>query len=126
MELMDIPGTAMVLLAQPAPDPKPEDPSGGLTSLVFPIMLAFLFVYFFMIRPQKRDQEAKQNLLGALRKNDRVVTTGGMFGTIVNIKDDEVTLRVDDQAKVKIRFQKSAIARVADTSSSKEEESKKS
>ena len=55
-----------------------------------------------------------------------MVTTGGMFGTIVNIKDDEVTLRVDDQAKVKIRFQKSAISRVVDTSSPKEEESKKS
>jgi len=40
-----------------------------------------------------------------------VVTTTGMFGTIVNLKDDEVTLRVDDQAKVKIRFLRSAIAR---------------
>ena len=119
---MDLSSALQVLtLAQ---DPKPEDPTGGIGSLFFPIMLAFLFVYFFMIRPQKREQEQKQTLLGGLRKNDRVVTIGGMFGTIVNIKDDEVTLRVDDQAKVKIRFQKSAISRVVDTSAPAEESKK--
>lgn len=112
---MDAQGMPL-LLAQGAPG-KPDAP-GELGGLFFPIVLAVVFVYFFLIRPQKKEQEAKQNLLGALKKNDRVVTSGGMYGTIVNIKDDEVTLRVDDQNKVKIRFAKSAISRVVTDSAS--------
>jgi preprotein translocase subunit YajC len=101
----------LTLLAQAAGGkPTYDEPMGGF---VLPIILVVAFVYFFMIRPQKREQEAKEKLLGGLKKNDRVVTTGGMYGTIVNIKDDEITLRVDDQMKVKIRFMKSAISRVA-------------
>lgn len=100
------------LLAQ-APQPTP--PGGGTMDILFPLLLGVAFVYFFIIRPQKREQEEKQQLLSALKKNDRVVTTGGMYGTIVNIKEDEVTLRVDDQAKVKIRFAKAAIAKVVGT-----------
>ncbi|MCO5172013.1 MAG: preprotein translocase subunit YajC [Planctomycetes bacterium] len=102
--------THIPLLAQgQAP---PPDPLGGL---VFPLLLGIAFVYFFIIRPQKREADEKQKLLASIKKNDRVLTTGGMYGTIVNIKEDEVTLRVDDQAKVKVRFAKSAIARVLGT-----------
>ena len=102
-----------LLLAQDAalPGPRPSNPM----EIVFPLLLGVAFVYFFIIRPQKREQEEKQQLLSALKKNDRVLTTGGMYGTIVNIKEDEVTLRVDDQAKVKIRFAKAAIAKVVGT-----------
>ena len=103
-----------LLLAQDAPPAPGPRPSSGL-EIVFPVLLGFAFVYFFIIRPQKREQEEKQQLLSQLKKNDRVVTTGGMYGTIVNIKEDEVTLRVDDQAKVKIRFAKAAIAKVLGT-----------
>ena len=77
-----------------------------------PLMILFAFVYFAVLRPQKKEAQEKESMLSALRKNDRVVTTGGMFGTVVNIKDEEVTLRVDDQAKVKIRFTKSAIEKI--------------
>lgn len=102
-----------IVLAQAGPDPKPvRDDDAGLG--MFPIIiLTFAFVYFFMIRPQKKEADAKTQLLSGLRKNDKVVTTGGIMGTVVNIKDDEVTIRVDDQNKVKIRFLKSAVARVA-------------
>ena len=117
-----------LVLAQPAA-PKPLPPGsgeGGIGDLLFPIVLAFVFVYFFMIRPQKREAKAKEELSTGLRKNDKVVTTGGIVGTIVNIKDDEVTLRVDDQAKVKIRFLKSAIARVQGDKTPDADEAKKS
>ena len=112
---MDGHGMSLTLAQFAQGEPTPPSEAG---SLLFPIVLAFVFVYFFLIRPQKREQEQKQSLLSALKKNDRVVTTGGMFGTIVNLKDDEVTLRVDDQNKVKIRFAKSAIARVVTDSGS--------
>ena len=107
---MDFTSTTLVLAqdAVEGPGPRPFNPFEGI---LFPIVLGFVFVYFFLIRPQKREQEEKKRLIESLTKGDRVVTTTGMFGTIVNLKDDEVTLRVDDQAKVKIRFLRSAIAR---------------
>jgi preprotein translocase subunit YajC len=110
---MDLSGTSLVL-AQDAPprDPGERPAPGLLENPIFLIAFVFIFVYFFLIRPQKREQDEKQRMLDALKKNDRVVTTGGIFGTVVNVKDDEVVLRVDDQAKVKIRFLKGAIARV--------------
>ncbi|MBX3472524.1 MAG: preprotein translocase subunit YajC [Planctomycetes bacterium] len=98
----------------------PPDPLGGL---IFPLLLGVAFVYFFIIRPQKREQDEKQKLLASIKKNDRVITTGGMYGTIVNIKEDEVTLRVDDQAKVKVRFAKASIARVLGTEAAEEKPS---
>lgn len=112
-----------ILLAQT--NAPPPDTFG---TLVFPLIIVVVFIYFGIVRPQKKEREEKEKLLGGLKKNDRVVTTGGMFGTVVNIKDDEVTLRVDDQAKVKIRFLKSAIARIVgpDTSPEAGEEQKKS
>ncbi len=97
----------ILLLADAAagqPDPMPQ--------LVLWMMIIGGFMYFMVIRPQRREQKEKDALLSALKKDDRVVTTGGMFGTIASIKDDEVTLRIDDKAKVQVRFQKAAIARV--------------
>ena len=117
--------TGLLLLAQEVGG-KPTQAEGGLGDMFLPIILVVAFVYFFMIRPQKREQKAKDELLGGLKKNDRVVTTGGMYGTIVNIKDDEITLRVDDQAKIKIRFMKSAISRVAGDPTAEAAEAKKS
>ncbi len=119
-----------LVLAQQAPgapkDPGPP-PASPFDSFLFPLIFVFIFVYFFLIRPQKREQDEKQKMLDALKKNDRVVTTGGMHGTVVNIKDDEVVLRIDDQAKVKVRFLKSAIARVlADPAAPQTEEASKS
>jgi preprotein translocase subunit YajC len=102
-----------LILAQGGADPRPERQEDGGLGMMPIIILTFAFVYFFMIRPQKKEADAKTQLLEGLRKNDKVVTTGGIIGTIVNIKDDEVTVRVDDQNKVKIRFLKSAVARVA-------------
>jgi preprotein translocase subunit YajC len=98
------------LLAQTA-----APPQSSPMDLLFPLILGIAFVYFFIIRPQKQEQTEKQKLLSSLKKNDKVQTTGGLFGTIVNIKEDEVTLRVDDQQKVKLRFAKSAIAKVVGT-----------
>ena len=80
---MDV-GIALVLAQGADPRPERQDDSGfGMMPI---IILTFAFVYFFMIRPQKKEANAKAQLLGGLRKNDKVVTTGGIMGTIVNIK----------------------------------------
>lgn len=69
---------------------------------LLPLILIFVIFYFLLIRPQKAKEKEHQNLLANLNKNDEVVTTGGIHGTIINIKDKTVILRVDDNVKIEI------------------------
>lgn len=75
-----------------------------------PLVFIFVIFYFLLIRPQQKAQQDHVKMLNTLAKNDEVVTSGGIFGTIVNIQDDVVTLRIDDN--VKIRVQKGSIAKL--------------
>ena len=75
-----------------------------------PILLIFLVMYFLLIRPQMKQQKDMTNMQSKLKKNDEVVTIGGLHGTVVNVKDAAVTLRVDDNVRVDV--DKAAVARV--------------
>ncbi len=77
---------------------------------LFPLIFIFIIFYFLLIRPQKTKEKERQKMLANLNKNDEVVTSGGIHGTIVNIKDKTVILRVDDN--VKIEIEKNAVAYV--------------
>lgn len=69
---------------------------------LFPLILIFVIFYFMLIRPQKTKEKERQKMLANLNKNDEIVTTGGIYGTIVNVKDKTVILRVDDNVKMEI------------------------
>ena len=72
-------------------------PGGEVVSLIvsmLPMVLIFVVFYFFMIRPQKKKDKQIKDMLANLKKGDRVCTIGGIYGTIVNIKDDTVTLSI--------------------------------
>ena len=73
------------------------------------IMLALIFVvmWFFMIRPQRKQQKEMENFRNSLKNGDKVVTIGGIYGTIAEVKDTYVLLEVDKD--VKIRVNKMAI-----------------
>ncbi len=73
-----------------------------------PLILIFVVFYFLIIRPQKQKDSAHQKMLAVLAKNDEVVTTGGVHGTIVNVKEKTLILRIDDN--VKIEVEKNCIA----------------
>lgn len=75
-----------------------------------PLVFIFIVFYFLLIRPQKSKEKEQQKILNSLQKNDPVVTVSGIHGTIVNVKDKTVILRVDDN--VKIEMEKSCIAYV--------------
>lgn len=66
------------------------------------IVLALLF-WFFMMRPQQQERKKHQEALDNLKKNDQVQTIGGIIGTVVNLDEKYVTLKVDDNAKIKMR-----------------------
>jgi len=76
-------------------------------------MIGLVF-YFLMIRPQKREQQTRAEMLTALKKNDRVVTVGGIYGVVASVQADadEVTLKIDENTNTKLRVTLSSIARV--------------
>jgi preprotein translocase subunit YajC len=78
--------------------------------------MSMAFVYFFMVAPQRKQQRKLQAMRDSLNVGDSVVTTGGIYGTITLVRDDNLTvqLRVADNPAVKINVARSAIAGLAD------------
>jgi preprotein translocase subunit YajC len=94
------------------------DESGGLWGLLagpmFPLIVIFVLFYFMLIRPERRRRATLNQMLDNLKKNDRVVTAGGIVGTVVNVQkgSEEVTIKVDESTNTKLRVVRSSIARV--------------
>jgi preprotein translocase subunit YajC len=87
------------------------NPVGGQPNAIaslMPIVFIFGIFYFLLIRPQQKKQKEHEKMLTELKKNDEVVTNGGVHGTIVNVKDTTFVLKVDENVKIEIN--KSAIA----------------
>jgi preprotein translocase subunit YajC len=78
-----------------------------------PLVLIFVVFYFMLIRPQRKKEREHQNMLKGLNKNDEVVTSSGIHGTVVNVKDKTITLRIDDN--VKIELERNCVAYVKKT-----------
>lgn len=78
--------------------------------LVF-MVVAYGAMYLFMIRPQQAAQRKRNQMLSELKKGDRVVTAGGLFGWVVAIKEDTIRLKLAD--RVEVELEKSAITRLA-------------
>lgn len=85
---------------------------------VTPFLLMFVVLYFLMIRPQQKRQQEIQQMINSLQKGDKVITSGGIYGTVVGVKDDIVVLRIAEN--VKVEFQKSAVIAVKEKASSSE------
>ena len=75
-----------------------------------PIFFIMIIMYFMLIRPQMKQQKELAKMQSDLKKNDEVITSGGIHGTVVNVKDGVVTVRVDEN--VRLDIEKTAIARV--------------
>ena len=99
----------LMIMAQ-APDS--GSPPGGLSTMLFPLVLMGGIFYFLLIRPQSKEKKRRAQLLSGLKKNDRVVTIGGILGTVTSVRDDEVTLKVDESSNTKITFSRASIQRI--------------
>lgn len=77
-----------------------------------PIALMLVVMYFFMFRGQRKRQREHQQMLDSVQKNARVRTIGGIIGTIVDVRDDEVVLKIDESTNTKMRVARSAIGKV--------------
>jgi preprotein translocase subunit YajC len=102
-----------VLFAQ-----QPDKPAGDSTLMLFqsllPFIAIFVLFYFLLIRPQRREQKRRQEMLAAVKKNDRVITSGGIYGVVTNVhrEADEVTVKVDEATNTKLRMTLSSVSRV--------------
>lgn len=83
---------------------------GGLGTFLLPLLLMFAIMYFLVIMPQQRQRKKTQEMLGAVKNGDKVITTSGIYGTINGIDGDTFILKIADN--VKIRVARAAIAQV--------------
>ena len=75
-----------------------------------PIIAVFLIFYWLLIRPQQKQAKAREKMLAALKKGDRLMTTGGLYGTILGIRGDDLEVRFAEN--VKLTLHRSAVARL--------------
>ena len=85
------------------------------------MVIMFAVMYFLIIRPQKQKEKKRQEMISNVRKQDRIVTAGGVHGVVVSVKENEVVVRVDDAKDVKIKVDKSALTSVSAARDEQEE-----
>ena len=88
--------------------------SGGLAAFA-PIILMFVIFYFLLIRPQQKKAKTHQEMINNLKKGDRVITSGGMYGTVTSLDDTTATVEIAEKVRVKIT--RSSIAAITQESS---------
>ncbi len=102
--------------------------SGSGLIMIIWIVILFVFMYFFMIRPQRKEQNAKNALLNSLAVGDTILTTSGFYGVVIDIDDDTLIVEFGSNKNCRIPMQKSAVAAVEkpeDAASCEESKDKK-
>jgi len=87
------------------------NPTGQMVSTLVTFGLVFVVFYFLIIRPQNKKQKEAKKMIEAVKKGDKIVTIGGVHGTVHAVKEGTVVVKVDDDCK--IEFSKSAVATVS-------------
>jgi len=106
--------TDLMLFAADGAQGAPQAPGPSLFITLLPwLAIGFLF-YYLLIRPQRQEQTRRQAMLAAVKKNDRIITTGGIYGVVANVhtEADKVTIKVDETTNTKLDISLGAIARV--------------
>lgn len=103
---------SLLLLAEG--EAAPVNPLAGVMQLALPIVMIFFMYVMLIQRPQKREQEQRKLMLSALKKNDHVLLSSGIYGVVTNVNPDvdEVTVRVDETTNAKLRVTRAAVAKV--------------
>lgn len=83
------------------------NPVATIFIFLFPLIFMFVFLYLFLIRPQRNEEKERLKMINSLKKGDKVITLGGVIGTVVRMDDSEVMLRTGPGTLIK--FEKNAI-----------------
>jgi preprotein translocase subunit YajC len=90
-----------ILAMGPPPNPN-QPPAVQFISSILPFLLIFVVFYFMLIRPQQKKQKEMQRMIESLKSGDKIVTNGGILGTVTNVKDKTVIVRIADNVKIEI------------------------
>ncbi|WP_457652200.1 preprotein translocase subunit YajC [Rhodocaloribacter sp.] len=88
----------------------PADGQTNPVAMFLPLILIFIVFYFFIIRPQKKKEDQRKQMIEAVKKGDKVVTIGGVHGTVTQVDETSVLVQVDSNTK--LRVEKNAIASI--------------
>ena len=86
------------------------------------MIIMFAVMYFLILRPQKQKEKKRQEMISNVRKQDRIVTAGGVHGVVTSVKEHEIIVRIDDAKDVKIKIDKSAVTSISVPKGEQEEE----
>ncbi len=100
--------------AQASGEARPANPTIALLLQLLNFVPIFVILYLLLIRPQQQRQKKTEQMIKALKKGDRVVTTGGIIGTVVGVDDTKAVIRIAED--VKVEFSKSAVVQVLEES----------
>ncbi|GBC60781.1 preprotein translocase subunit YajC [Desulfonema ishimotonii] len=90
-----------IAYAMGAPGGAPPGGAGGFASFV-PLILMFVIFYFLLIRPQQKKAKEHREMLSSLKKGDRIMTSGGLYGRIMSIDENSISLEIAEKIRVKI------------------------
>ncbi|MCL2243878.1 MAG: preprotein translocase subunit YajC [Treponema sp.] len=110
-----------LLMAAPQAAGEPAGGAGLLTSMI-PFIAIIAIFYLLIIRPQNKKRKETEKMLASVKKGDKIVTIGGVHGTVHSVKESTVIVRVDEN--VKMEFQRSAISSIINPAPVKEEKEK--
>lgn len=114
--------TLLLLAQEGTSGTEGQAPQSGLMSFLMPMILIFGVFYFILIRPRQREQKQRKQMVEEMKKYDKIVTIGGVFGTIMEVRDQEIIVKVDDSSNTRMRFARSAIQRIIKSEESKEKD----
>lgn len=106
-------------------DGKTQDDKGTFPWQMIALLGVMFLLFFWMGRKPKKEQQRRQEMLANMKKGDKVTTIGGIIGTVLDIRDDEVVVKIDEASNTKMRFVKSAINRVGELKDVKKDEGEK-
>ncbi len=90
----------------------PGSEGGSPWAMLVPMLLIFVIFYFLLIRPQQKKQKDHQQMVQTLHRGDKIVTNGGLYGTVFDVKEHVIVLKLTDD--VKVELVKSAVATIID------------
>ncbi|MCL2193542.1 MAG: preprotein translocase subunit YajC [Treponema sp.] len=103
-----------------APPPQGGEGGAGAGIMTFlPFIAIIAIFYFLIIRPQSKKQKETQKMLSTLKKGDKIVTVGGIYGTIQNVREHSIVVKVDDNTR--IEFSRSAVSSIVSPGKEKED-----
>ena len=95
-----------------AAEQAPAGPKPNPLMQYAPLVVIFIIMYMLLFRGPKRKQQKHQQMVSSLQRNDRVQTIGGLLGTIVDVRDDEIVLKIDESNNTKVKITAGAVSKV--------------